>query len=367
MGYTAIRAMGVGLPRWRGWGLVLAVVACLSWQAAWTGVQAGSVPARLEAGQFTPEKAKVVLGQGDDEGRCFEGPLGGPFVPASAAFTLANEGDQVLSWAAAAEDGTWLDVAPVSGALDPGESLDVAITVTAGGNVLAGGTYADTLRCTDLLTLESQTRSVTLYVADSITSRSHPGPHHWYADTTFDAEWPGYYPEAAGYLWLIDDAASTVLDANAHYTEDNFVTEPGLGHGVRHFHLAAADEFGEVIPDSQAAYRFNVIADPPRVTSPSHPDNLAGTIETDFEAHVRIAGPGGSSGEWSQATVNAPWPGRSGHTSVVFDNKMWVMGGTSRGFDVWYSEDGVNWTQAASNAIWGSRYSHSSVVFDNKM
>jgi parallel beta-helix repeat protein len=70
--------------------------------------------------------------------------------------------------------------------------------------------------------------------------------------------------------------------------------------------------------------------------------------------------------------VTARWSPRCGHTSVVFDNKMWVMGGASSTFhyymnDVWYSSDGVNWTQATASAGWSARYSHTSVVFDNKM
>jgi hypothetical protein len=42
---------------------------------------------------------------------------------------------------------------------------------------------------------------------------------------------------------------------------------------------------------------------------------------------------------WEKATSNAEWPGRSEHASVVFDNKIWVLGGL--GYypcnDVWYS------------------------------
>ena len=73
---------------------------------------------------------------------------------------------------------------------------------------------------------------------------------------------------------------------------------------------------------------------------------------------------------WTQATANAGWIARSRHTSVVFDNKMWVMGGSDGGSgknDVWYSTDGVNWTQATGSAGWSARYGHTSVVFDNKI
>jgi hypothetical protein len=73
---------------------------------------------------------------------------------------------------------------------------------------------------------------------------------------------------------------------------------------------------------------------------------------------------------WTQATANAQWPARVIHSSVVFDNKMWVMGGGASGGylnDIWYSSDGVSWTQATGNADWSARGAHSSVVFDNKM
>jgi hypothetical protein len=34
--------------------------------------------------------------------------------------------------------------------------------------------------------------------------------------------------------------------------------------------------------------------------------------------------------DWTQATDSAGWSGRCNHTSVVFDNKMWVIGGELR-------------------------------------
>ena len=78
---------------------------------------------------------------------------------------------------------------------------------------------------------------------------------------------------------------------------------------------------------------------------------------------------------WVQATRNAPWLPRSNHTSLVYDNKMWVIGGFERDSsrrlgrlnDVWYSTDGVNWTQATDDADWTVRYAHTSLVYDNKM
>jgi hypothetical protein len=69
---------------------------------------------------------------------------------------------------------------------------------------------------------------------------------------------------------------------------------------------------------------------------------------------------------WTQATSAAPWSGRSGHASVVYDDKMWVLGGDDKN-DVWYSADGINWTEATPAAAWEGRSLHTAVVYDNKM
>ena len=72
---------------------------------------------------------------------------------------------------------------------------------------------------------------------------------------------------------------------------------------------------------------------------------------------------------WEQATDDANWSARLYHTSLVYDNKMWVLGGHSGSFknDVWYSTDGRNWIQATDDAGWSGREFHTSLVYDNKM
>ena len=76
---------------------------------------------------------------------------------------------------------------------------------------------------------------------------------------------------------------------------------------------------------------------------------------------------------WTEETSNASFPARTGHASVIFDNKIWVIGGrqgSSGGTelnDAWYSSDGINWTQATGNAAFGARYIHKVVVLNGKM
>jgi hypothetical protein len=74
---------------------------------------------------------------------------------------------------------------------------------------------------------------------------------------------------------------------------------------------------------------------------------------------------------WTQVNANAPWSARSAHSSLVFNNKMWILGGVDTTQprdlnDVWYSSDGVNWTPVVP-APWAGRRGHTALVFSNKM
>ena len=59
------------------------------------------------------------------------------------------------------------------------------------------------------------------------------------------------------------------------------------------------------------------------------------------------------------------WKARSSHTSVVFNSKIWVLGGNAGGHfnDVWSSPDGSIWTQVDAAAEWTARSGHTSMVF----
>ncbi len=73
-------------------------------------------------------------------------------------------------------------------------------------------------------------------------------------------------------------------------------------------------------------------------------------------------------------TNSAAFSKRTGHTTVAFDNKLWVIGGRTRANgaftdknDVWFSEDGENWQKATENASFSPRSALASTVFDNKI
>jgi hypothetical protein len=78
---------------------------------------------------------------------------------------------------------------------------------------------------------------------------------------------------------------------------------------------------------------------------------------------------------WVLATGSAAFPPRILHTSAVFQNKMWVIGGNTTltagtghfANDVWSSSDGANWTAATTSAAFAGRQEHSTLVFNNKL
>jgi len=74
---------------------------------------------------------------------------------------------------------------------------------------------------------------------------------------------------------------------------------------------------------------------------------------------------------WTLVTEQAPWGPRGGLTMVSWQGQLLVMGGMdfatgAHYSDVWSSPDGVNWTQVASHAF-PERSMHASVVYDDKI
>ena len=75
---------------------------------------------------------------------------------------------------------------------------------------------------------------------------------------------------------------------------------------------------------------------------------------------------------WRKETDSADWNARLWFTSVVYRNRMWVLGGWSNNpsknwGDVWYSSDGKNWTELKTKVTWKERHEHSAFVFQDKI
>lgn len=73
---------------------------------------------------------------------------------------------------------------------------------------------------------------------------------------------------------------------------------------------------------------------------------------------------------WNLVTDAAPWKPRLWFSTVVYRDRMWVLGGWAEEGnlgDVWYSKDGLNWTEFKTDVIWSKRHEHSTFVFDDKI
>jgi hypothetical protein len=75
---------------------------------------------------------------------------------------------------------------------------------------------------------------------------------------------------------------------------------------------------------------------------------------------------------WQRVCADAPWHPRIWFSSVVYRDRMWVLGGWSNNpsrnwGDVWYSKDGCDWHELKSDVVWKARHEHSAYVFRDKI
>lgn len=74
--------------------------------------------------------------------------------------------------------------------------------------------------------------------------------------------------------------------------------------------------------------------------------------------------------EWVRVTDSAPWQARTEASAVVLNGKIWLFGGTDQTAvfnDVWSSDNGYDWQQVTADASWAARSGHSAVVLNNKI
>jgi hypothetical protein len=98
------------------------------------------------------------------------GGTGGPFTTGTS-FTISNTGATPLAWTAGATQ-SWLSLSATSGTIATSGSTTIAVAINANADVLASGSYYDTISFTDPATGYIQTRPVglTVVAAPVITS-----------------------------------------------------------------------------------------------------------------------------------------------------------------------------------------------------
>ena len=70
--------------------------------------------------------------------------------------------------------------------------------------------------------------------------------------------------------------------------------------------------------------------------------------------------------QWEQISSHAPWKQRRGNGVLVFDDELWTFGGINHN-DVWHSPDGKEWKKMNEPSPWSSRSTEYSIAFKNKL
>lgn len=88
------------------------------------------------------------------------------------------------------------------------------------------------------------------------------------------------------------------------------------------------------------------------------------TLKSDFKIKRKTL----TAYEWTKRASLDP---RYAHTSLVFDDRMWIIAGKGDSEvpknDVCYSFNGIDWQKASSKAAFPARFGHASTVFQGKM
>lgn len=68
---------------------------------------------------------------------------------------------------------------------------------------------------------------------------------------------------------------------------------------------------------------------------------------------------------WKNLQPSSKMPGRNGYSLQEFKNSLWILGGSR--YDIWNSSDGLHWNKVIDTAPFGLRFGHSAIVFNGKL
>jgi hypothetical protein len=153
--------------------------------------------------------------------------------------------------------------------------------------------------------------------------------------------------EYHGKLWILGGTGSSGADGAVWHTSDGETWTP--------------ETSAEMVPQRVGA------------SSAVFSDALWVIGGTDLEAPGNSIWYSGNGINWSEIQPKTVFSPRAWHSTVVFRDRIWVIGG-NRGTttedlagDVWYSGDGISWQQATPAAEFSPRADHSSFVYQDKI
>jgi hypothetical protein len=173
-----------------------------------------------------------VLSVTPADGLTSSGNEGGPFTPASKAYTLKNTGGSSINWTASKVQ-TWTNLPSTHGTLGAGAVVTVTVSINSGANSLTPGTYSDTVSFTNTTNGNGNTtRLVSLTVigpgtlsltpADGLTSSGTQGGPFTPSSKVFTLQNIGNssidWTASNGQSWDTLSSASGTLGAGASTT-----------------------------------------------------------------------------------------------------------------------------------------------------
>jgi len=165
-----------------------------------------SVDLTISAPTPPPTPTPGALSVTPTTGLTASGNAGGPFSPASQAYTLTNTGQSSINWTASATK-SWVSLSSSGGTLPAGGSAVVTVSINSSASTLAAGTYTDNILFTNTTNGTGNTaRGVTLNV-NAVAPPPNPTPGAYsMAPTTFNWIDPTYM----GSITLYNDAVSAM-------------------------------------------------------------------------------------------------------------------------------------------------------------
>ena len=122
------------------------------------------LPPIVDIGAYEYQADATGLRVLPNEGFASEGPNGGPFIPDSITYTVKSYGPSPVIFSAS-KSAPWLDIDTTGGPLDPGESVEVTVSINDLANDLDNGLHEDTIEFVNETTHDGDTtRPVTLDV-----------------------------------------------------------------------------------------------------------------------------------------------------------------------------------------------------------
>ncbi len=254
-GYSAIPAQAVGTT--------------VNYTIAAT--DSASVTTTSANNSYTVVAAAPVLAVTPATGLTSIGTIGGPFTPASVAYTISNTGNASMNWTAA-KTAAWVTLSSASGTLAAGANTTVTASINTTANSLAVGSYSDTITFTNST---NGTGNTTRAVSLAVGSNTAPSAPVLAALPLFSQgasktiTWPAVSGATSYTIQIATNAAFTTSVVSQTVTSPS-ATFTNLASGVTYYYrVVATNAIGSSAASNVVSSTQDSVAPVVAITSPA--------------------------------------------------------------------------------------------------